>query len=108
MKGRRTYPPIPESIDAPSGRIQIVMSDDLDGKNPKPDDVDTMGQYDYLTRIISLRRKMTRRQQWFTLFHELTHLWLHESGLTNGLNHQLEEAICDAVGTGMMRERFGG
>ena len=109
--GRRTtprkYPPIPTQIDAPSGAIQIVLADDLDGKNPTPDDTDTMGQFDPLSRLISLRRKMSRRQQWYTLFHEEVHLWLHESGISNGLNGKLEEAICDAVATGMMRERFG-
>lgn len=111
MKARRAtakrYPPIPTQIDAPSGVIQIVVSDDLDGKNARPEDADTMGQYDPLARLISIRRKMPRRQQWHTLFHEFTHLWLHESGLTNGLANDLEEALCDAISTGMMRERFG-
>lgn len=106
-KPAKRYPPLPKQIEAPSGTIQIVLADDLDGKNPKPDDVDTMGQYDQLARLISIRRKMSRRQQWHTLFHEFTHLWLGESGLTNGLSHELEEAVCDAVSTGLMRERFG-
>lgn len=105
-KGRR-FSPIPTQIDAPSGIIQIVLSDDLDGQDPKPEDTDTMGQYDYLTRIISIRRKMPRRQQWFTLFHEFAHLWLHESGLSNQMNEQSEEAVCDCVATGMMRYIFG-
>ena len=103
----KRYPALPKEIDAPSGRISIEMSDDLDGKDAKPEDADTMGQYDPLARIISIRRKMPRRQQWYTLFHEFVHLWLDESGLSNGLNIDLEEAICNAVATGMMRERFG-
>lgn len=105
-KTARRYPPIPTQIDAPSGVIQIILADNLDGKNPRPEDADTMGQYDPLAREIAIRRKMSRRQQWHTLFHEFVHLWLGESGITNGLNNDLEEAICDAVSTGMMRERF--
>jgi hypothetical protein len=50
---------------------------------------------------------MSRRQQCHTLFHEFTHLCLAESWLTNGIGHELEEAICDAISTGLMRERFG-
>ncbi len=106
-KPAKRYPPIPKSIDAPSGVISIEFSDDLDGKNPKPEDADTMGQYDQLNRLISLRRKMSRRQAWYTLFHEMTHLWLDESGLSNGLSHELEEALCNAVATGLMRYKFG-
>jgi Zn-dependent peptidase ImmA (M78 family) len=106
-KPAKRYPPIPTQVDAPSGIIQIEMRDDLDGKDAKPDDPDTMGQYDPLNRTIALRRKMPRRQQWHTLFHEYVHLWLNESGISNGLNGEFEEAVCDAISTGMMRERFG-
>jgi Zn-dependent peptidase ImmA (M78 family) len=106
-KPAKRYPPLPKQIDAPSGVIQVEFRDDLDGKDAKPDDPDTMGQYDPLNRIISLRRKMPRRQQWYTLYHEMGHLWLHESGLTNGLNDAIEEAIADAYATGLMRYTFG-
>lgn len=103
-KAAKRYPPLPKSIEAPSGPISIEFSDVLDGK---VDTESTMGQYDYLRRLISIRRKMPRRQQWHTLFHEYVHLWLHDSGITNGLNEDLEEAIADAISTGLMRERFG-
>jgi len=105
-KAVKRYPPLPTQIDAPSGPISIVFSDDLDGPNPTPEDAGTMGQYDPLERVISIRRKMSRRQAWHTAYHEFVHLWLHESGISNGLNHDLEEAICDAVSTGLMRYRF--
>lgn len=95
----KRYPPIPPQFDAPSGVITVELSDTLENA---PNET-TMGQYDYLTRVISLRKSMPRRQQWYTLYHEMTHLWLHESGLSNALPDDAEEAICDAVATGMMR-----
>ncbi len=37
------------------------------------------------------------------LWHEWTHAMLQDSGLANGLNHELEEALCDAVSSALMR-----
>jgi hypothetical protein len=45
--------------------------------------------------------------QWRTLFHELTHVALDDSGLSNGMNDELVEAVCDAVATQRVREMFG-
>lgn len=101
----KRYPAIPAEVEAPGGRVSVEVADGLDDK--KNEDEIVMGHYHMIDRTIRVRRKMRREQQWRTYFHELTHLWLSDAGLSNGLPGELEEGIADAIASGMMRERFG-
>ena len=99
----KRYPPLPTEISAPAGPVAVEIVDDLGDTK----DETVLGHFDMLTRTIRIKKKMRRERQHFTLAHEKVHLWLSDSGIQNGLNAQLEEAICDAVASGMMRDRFG-
>ena len=48
-----------------------------------------------------------RSQRWRTFYHELTHVAVIDSGLANNLRDKIHEALCDAMATARMRERFG-
>lgn len=102
-KPAKRYPALPNEVEAPGGIVAVEIVDNLDDK---PGEL-VMGHYHMVDRTIRLRKKMRREQQWRTYFHELTHLWLSDAGITNNLTQEGEEAIADAVASGLMRERFG-
>lgn len=96
------YPPIPKIVQAPGGPVKVILTKE----NIKYESDDCWGLYDSEHRTITLDAKAAPRQRWATFFHELTHVAILDSGLGNGLNSALHEAICDAVSTARMRERF--
>jgi hypothetical protein len=105
LKSRRAaqrYPPIPLEFHAPGGDVRIEVV-------PIPETAETvdLGVFPMVERTVRLKKGMRAHQLWRTLFHEMAHVWLCDSGLSNGLKTQVEEAICDAVASGMMQERFG-
>lgn len=96
------YPPLPKSVQAPGGLIKVITTKD----NIKHENAECWGLYDPEMRTITIDMKAAPRQRWLTFFHELTHVALIDSGLNNGMSDALHEAICDAVATQRMRERF--
>lgn len=105
MTAKRKYPPLPKVLHAPGGPVTIRYVAKLDAM---PSGETTMGEYDPLTREISIKRDLRPPILFATLYHEFVHVWLADSGLTNGLGDgQLEEALCDAIATGMMRWQHG-
>lgn len=58
-------------------------------------------------RKVRIEKNPSRDHMWATLYHELTHAALDDSGLANLLTEPQQEAICDAFATARMRERFG-
>ena len=96
-------PPIPSVIEAPGGPVRVSIVKSV----PKLDGHECWGLYDSATRRIRLLRSLPLKQKWRILFHELVHVALIDSGLDNGIEDRLHEAICDAVATARMRERFG-
>ena len=103
MPTRKTFPPLPKAISAPGGDVAVVLVDKL----KHPDGTECWGIWDDSTRTISLDKSANRRHQWRVLYHELAHVALGDAGLDNGIGDELVEAICDAVATQRMRERFG-
>ena len=99
---RKTYPKLPTEIAAPAGRVTVEIV-----ALPESKDEIEMGHFHLVDRTIRLKKGMRREQQWRTYFHECAHVWLADSGLSNGLPHDVQEAICDAVGSGLFQERFG-
>lgn len=74
----------------------------------KDDDGDTAwGLWKLETRVIELEQNAPRALQWTTLYHELVHAALDDSGLGNLFTDAQQEAICDAMASARMRERFG-
>lgn len=99
----KRLPPIPRTIEAPGGRVTVAQVDAplLNGT------MECWGLYDSSHRHIQIDRTIPLRHRWQVLFHELAHVALIDAGLDNGIEYRLHEAICDAIATARMRERFG-
>lgn len=101
--GRVKYPPIPKHVNTMRGPVPIKIVDGL-----KDDDGDTAwGLWQLKPRRIELEKSAPLALQWTTLYHEIVHAALDDSGLGNLFTDQQQEAICDAIATARMRERFG-
>jgi len=59
------------------------------------------------TRTITVDSTCTPRHAWKIYYHELAHVALDDSGLSNGIQDDLVEALCDALSVARMREKFG-
>lgn len=100
---RVRYPPIPKEVEGPGGTLTIVLTKETITHEHD----ECWGLYDPEARTITIDARAKPRQRWLTFFHELAHVALIDAGLNNGINDQLHEAICDAIATARMRERFG-
>jgi Zn-dependent peptidase ImmA (M78 family) len=96
------YPKVPTRADALAGevRIQLRRRTNVDGK-------DAWGSWEENMRAIEIDTTATPRHQWHTLYHELAHAALADSGVEEILSDQIVEAVCDCIATARMRERFG-
>lgn len=95
-------PPLPSSIMAPGGPITVAVVAKLqDGGE------DCWGLWQQDERVITIQRHKSRRHMWATLYHELAHAAMDDSGVSNMLTSQQQEMLCDALATARMRERFG-
>jgi hypothetical protein len=85
---------LPAAVWSPQGPLPVTVVDDL------AESAQAWGQFTAGERSIQLAgaaSSPTNRLQ--TLCHELVHLALWDSGIHNLLTHEVEEAICDAVGS---------
>lgn len=101
----RRYPPIPAAFDCPGGPVEVQVVESLQHIADEGEHV--FACYDLKQREIKVRKDMKRAEQWRSLWHELTHVALADSGLANGLTSELEEAICDATSAMVMRVLYG-
>lgn len=101
------FPPVPKSFVAPAGDVQVCVVSPADIARYADPGEELFGVYSQQERTIYLRSTIHGATRWRTLYHELAHVWLDDSGLRNGMAHDMEEAIADAVSTGLMRMRFG-
>jgi hypothetical protein len=71
--------------------------------SPGGSDDDTCdGELNTATGVISIRDDAPPPQFLLILGHELVHHWLAWSGLSQLLKHNVEEAICDAIGSSLI------
>lgn len=97
------YPKLPTTVSAPGGEIAVRIT-------PAPLKIGTQevwGAWDEGQRTIEISTDVPVKQRWKVFFHELTHVAITDSGLDNMISDELHEAICDAVATQRVRERFG-
>lgn len=97
----RTYPPLPKSVMAPGGEVTVWLVDKA-GTNG-----DAWGTWQEATRTVEIEKSAQPRHRWRVFYHEMTHVALDDAGLSNGMPEELVEAICDAMASARMRERFG-
>lgn len=62
-------------------------------------DDDDYGRWEGNARIVYIHPLTLPASEWLTYWHEATHISLFDSGARNGLTHEQEERICDAMGT---------
>lgn len=98
------WPPVPKRLEGIAGaiRVRLVRRVRVQG------DV-CWGSWQADKRLVTIDCGAPREHQWTTLFHELTHSALHDTGHTAQLSEAGEEAICHAMAslqTRLMRARL--
>jgi len=89
----KRLPPLPKSVHSHLGDIPVSLVDDLEEKK------EALGMWEMAPRRISIHSKAAPEVQLQALYHEIVHVALMDSGVSNGLVKDAEEAVCDAVGT---------
>lgn len=102
MSAKR-WPPLPSVVQGAGGAIRVVRC-----RTPIVEDgVTCHGLFRHETRTILIAASLRGRQRWHTFYHELTHAAMTDSGLWNRHTEKQVEALCDAIATARVRERFG-
>lgn len=97
-----TYPKLPALVAMPAGPVTVLVKPiTLKGEEG------AVGWWDADSRTVTISPTLERRLQWATLYHELTHAMLSDSGLDYLIDDKMQEALCEANATARMRERFG-
>jgi len=98
----RKYPTLPKEAMAPGGPVTVIRRTPLMERG-----VEAWGLWEEHTRTITVDSTCTPRHAWKIYYHELAHVALDDSGLSNGIQDDLVEALCDALSVARMREKFG-
>lgn len=98
------FPRIPKRLNAPGGVVLVVLKP---AGRVRTGESECWGTWEPHTRTVEIDKSAPIAHQWRTLFHELAHVALDDAGLSNGMPDELVEAVCDAMATHRMRERFG-
>lgn len=106
----KSFPKLPATVEGSGGpiRVRLVKSpQDYDDDDHDPKKAKCWGTYSACVRLIEIARDTDPRFQWHTFYHEWTHSALMDSGASSRLGKRKEEALCEAIATARMRERFG-
>ena len=103
----RRYPPLPTHVPCPGGDVAVKLVTPTEIAKYADPGEELFGVFVQGERAIYIRKTMGREQQHRVLWHELAHVAFEDSGLSNGLDRTLEEALADAFASLVMRERFG-
>lgn len=97
------WPPLPKVIHGTGGPIAVRQI-----KHVRSDDNEACyGTWEAGTRIIRIERGAPIAHRWRTLYHELAHATLDDSGLANLFTHDGNEALCDAIANARIQEMRG-
>jgi hypothetical protein len=89
---------LPLTMYSPLGPIPVVPV----GEIPSEPEVMVMGRYNYGNRTIEISSSVRNREgRLMVAFHEWVHVVLMDSGVSQFLSPQAEEAVCDAIGTAL-------
>lgn len=98
----KRYPALPLIVEGPAGPCTVRLTKE----SIKYEGTECGGLWDPEERTIDIDARASRRAQWSYLYHEWGHVVLTDSGLSNALPDDAQEAICDAISAARMRERF--
>ena len=103
----KRYPPIPKFVRCLGGRVPVkIVSKKEMAKYSDPGE-ELFGYFHESHRFILIARHLKPSERWRVLWHEISHIALWDSGIQNGLEGKLEEAICDAFASNTMRVLHG-
>lgn len=103
---RRRYPAIPAAVPCPGGAVRVSLVSAAQIAKFADAGEELFGVFVQSERRIYLRKDLRPEQRHRVLWHELAHVAFEDSGLANGIDRTLEEAICDAFASLVMRVRF--
>jgi Zn-dependent peptidase ImmA (M78 family) len=83
---------LPRSVFTALGPALIEVSEIADSK-------ESFGIWNSQVRTVTIDGASSYENQLSTLFHEMTHIALWDSGVANFVEEKQAEAVCDAVGT---------
>jgi hypothetical protein len=101
------YPPLPKHVPCPGGDVDIILVTPAQIAVFADPGEELFGVFVQAERRIYIRKTMSREQQHRVAYHEIAHVAFEDSGIANGLDRVMEEAIADAFASMMMRMRFG-
>lgn len=94
-------------MKAPGGDVAVTLASKTEMQKVSDPGEEVLGYYHERDRFVMILRSLTAEQRWRVYWHEWAHVLLEDSGLSNGITLELEEALCDAIAAARMRERFG-
>ena len=97
------YPPLPKAVIGLSGAITVEVVDALKDDDGTP----CWGLWSQIGRRVQVQRSADKRHEWAVLYHELVHAALDDAGVSHLLSEAHIEALCDALASARVRERFG-
>lgn len=103
------WPPLPKTVRGAGGPIRVKLVDAIepDAGKAAGDNSQTFGIWEGHKRLIRIVASLDLAFQWSVLYHELVHAALFDSGLTNLMTHENEEALADAIATARIAEMRG-
>lgn len=90
---KQALPGLPKSVFSVLGDVPVFLDQKIDYTES------AMGLIEGRQRRITISPNQTDIAGWATLFHEMTHLAMWDSGVHNTLTKDQAEAVCDALGT---------
>ena len=95
---------LPETVEGVAGRLWVRSVPNLKSS----DGVRSLGTWDDATRVLKVDSGMVGDMVERVFYHELTHSALDDTGCHALFSARITEAVCDAMGTAMLRFRKGG
>ncbi len=92
----KPFPPIPRVVEGIAGPMRVDRPVNLPDRE--------FGLFEFETRRIVVKATLPRDVAWSTLFHEMTHAALWDSGTHHLFTERQREAVCDAVAVARLAE----
>lgn len=87
---------VPSVVPSLLGPVSVKQGQNVD-KMLRKDGL--LGTYDGTERVIRVRNDMPEANVYQVLGHEMMHMILNDSGVSQLVGGKMEEAVCDAFGT---------
>lgn len=85
-------PDIPTEIPSLLGPVRVELVETIDSD-------DSSGEWSPIRRAIKIKAGLPDIVMQHTLWHEIMHIILEDSGVSHALTKRQEEAVCDAYAT---------